>query len=263
MQRRGFIGLVGGAAAWPLVALLLLPGGVLAEGKENFVGSAIDVRTVLAFKASDAAVQKMLPAGWEINSPTAGPTKGFNVAVVLIDQQFALDADGKPAPLFRGAAIAIPAKKASSDSSGNMIFDGFAGPGVSPGAYGVYANSAVVIDRKVRTDAEGKSTSEETWDLKSDNGSALEVQISYSRSAPAWAKVEAKNYSAAKPDFYRIYRQEQIVDVVRGVDRADRVTKFSFKASGPKLTQLFDGSEQLIGIISIPSYSRQTFLPGS
>jgi hypothetical protein len=40
---------------------------------------------VLAFKVPDAVVQKLLPAGFESNSPTAGPTKGFNLGMTFID----------------------------------------------------------------------------------------------------------------------------------------------------------------------------------
>ena len=43
----------------------------------------------------------------------------------------------------------------------------------------------------------------------------------------------------------------------------DRVTKFSLKATGPKIAPLFDGSQQLIAVTSVPWYSRQVSLPGS
>jgi hypothetical protein len=71
-------------------------------------------------------------------------------------------------------------------------------------------------------------------------------------------------FSGAKPDFFRIYRVEQAIDVVRSTATAvDRVTKLSFKASGDKLGSLFDGTEQLISVVSVPWYSRQLYLPGS
>ena len=69
-------------------------------------------------------------------------------------------------------------------------------------------------------------------------------------------------YSAVKPDFYRIYRYEQSADVVRGAG-VDRVQKVVIKAAGPKLAPLLDGSEQLLGVTSVPWYARQTYLPGS
>jgi len=67
-----------------------------------------------------------------------------------------------------------------------------------------------------------------------------------------------------KPDFYRIYRIEQAADVVRSAaGGTDRVQKYFFKASGPLLSLLFNGSEQLVSITSTPWYSRQAFLPVS
>ena len=79
---------------------------------------------------------------------------------------------------------------------------------------------------------------------------------------PANSKVEQKVYSAAKPDFFRIYRFEMASEVVRSVPTGvDRVSQVSFKATGGALGALFDGSQQLISVTSIPWYSRQVFLP--
>ena len=125
-------------------------------------------------------------------------------------------------------------------------------------------NAVVAIDRSVSTGADGNSVGEERWALKADDDSMIDVQISYGRGAPTRSKaMDAKVYSSIRPDFYRIYRQEQATDFARNADGTDRVTKFSFKAAGPKLSQLFDGSEQLISVISLPWYARQTFLPGA
>ena len=79
--------------------------------QEKFVGGNVDVRTVLSFKVSDTAAQKLLPQGWELNPPLAGPSQGSNLSLVLVDSVMAQDAEGKPQPPFRGAVLAIPAKK--------------------------------------------------------------------------------------------------------------------------------------------------------
>ena len=76
------------------VLTMLLGLVIPAYAGEQLSGSNVDVRTTIAFKVSDAAVQKMVPEGWEISSPLVGPFKGFNLAVVLIDSISALDADG-------------------------------------------------------------------------------------------------------------------------------------------------------------------------
>ena len=55
---------------------------------------------------------------------------------------------------------------------------------------------------------------------------------------------------------------EQAADVVRSASMGlDRVTKFTIKASGPKLAPLFDGTQQVVSITSVPYYSRTIYIP--
>jgi len=90
----------------------------------------------------------------------------------------------------------------------------------------------------------------------------IEVWVEFVRGVPTRAKAEVTNYSAAKPDFYRIYRFEQATDVVRStITGVDRLTNLRIRAIGPKPSPLFDGSEQLISVTSIPYYSRSIYLP--
>ncbi len=134
--------------------------------------------------------------------------------------------------------------------------------GGSGGPYGVSVHADTKTERKVAVDPAGTASVEEAWQFQARDGNSVQLQIQYLRGAPAPAKAESLLYSAAKPDFYRIYRYEQSADVVRGAG-VDRVQKLVFKASGPQLAPLFDGSEQLIGVTSVPWYTRQTYLPGS
>ena len=107
-----------------------------------------------------------------------------------------------------------------------------------------------------------ESMIDETWDIRGDDSNTLQVELQFTRGVLARGMGEAKLYSGAKPDFYRIYKFEQAADVVRSTATGiDRVSKFSFKASGPKLAPLFDGSQQLIAITSVPFYSRTIYLP--
>ena len=84
------------------------------------------------------------------------------------------------------------------------------------------------------------------------------------RGTPTKAKLEQKAYSGVKPDFFRIYRIEQSAEVVRSAPiKVDRTTEVSVDVAGQPLTSVFDGTEQLIAIVSVPWYSRQIFLPRS
>ena len=246
-----------------LAALLVLAASpAVAQDKEKLSSNDLEVRTVLAFKASDAAVQKNLPPGWELNSPAAGPTKGFNLGMVLINQTMTQGPDGKPLPARTYIVLIAPAKKTGTDDAGPMVLSGFMGQDGAPGAYGAYEPAKVTVERRQRTEADGKTSIEEAWEAKADDGSALEIAVQFVRGVPARDKLEAKIYSAAKPGFYRIYRFEQAADVARSTATGiDRVTKFSLKATGPKLSPLFDGSQQLISVTSIPHYARSIYLP--
>ncbi|SRR5258706_8364174 len=74
--------------------------------------------------------------------------------------------------------------------------------------------------------------------------------------------LDARPRSGAHPDFYRIYHLDQIADVVKRIaTNANRVSTFAFRATGPRLGELFDGSEQLVGVTSTPAYSRTIYLP--
>ncbi len=191
-----------------VIALLMLAASpALAQDKEKLSATDLTVRTALTFKVSDTVVQKLLPAGFEVNSPTAGPSKGSNLNMTLIDYLMVQDPEGKPLPPRTTVAMSIPAKKTASGEAVAVVFGGFI-------------------------------------------------------AVPARGKAEPKIHSAAKPEFYRIYRFEQAADVVRSTATGiDRVSKCSIKATGPKLALLFDGSEQLISITSIPFYSRSIYVP--
>ena len=65
------------------VALLTLAAAAnVAPAAEKPVGTYGERRTVLAFKVSDAAVQTLLPEGWQASPATAGPSKDANLNVI-------------------------------------------------------------------------------------------------------------------------------------------------------------------------------------
>jgi hypothetical protein len=249
------------AAALPLLFGLTL---YAFAQSEKFVATEADIRTVLHFKVSDRAIQKLLPAGWEVDPPTSGPYNGVNLHLFFIDRLLARDPEGKPLTSMRFAVQVVPAKKMGADARGLMVVGGFAShPNGTPGAYGNYVKAHADVGRKVRTDTAETSTVEESWEFRAEDGDQLQLQLEYVRGMPTVSKGEAKAYSAIKPDFYRIYRFDQAADVLRGPGATDRVQKMSFKASGARLAPTFDGSEQLLSVTSVPWYIRSTHLPAS
>src|SRR5882672_2193743 len=95
--------------------ILLAASPAAAQDKEKLVAIDNSVRTVVTFKAPAAAVQKLLPAGWEIDAPAAGPDKGANLALYLIDFQLGQDPAGKALTGRPVMALVIPARKTGTD----------------------------------------------------------------------------------------------------------------------------------------------------
>ncbi len=251
---------VGGVAALSLMAIAAYP----ASAQEKLVATDASVRTIVAFKVSDTALQKFVPGGWQSSPLSAGPSKGANLIVVFIQPVVVQGPDGKAQDLIPLAALNFPAKRTGTDATVGMVFAGFASnASYVPGPYGAFELAKANVEQNVRTDPTGTSSVQESWEFRADNGSGIEFQVQYVRGLAVRGKVESTPHSAKTPDFYRIYRVDQAADVVRstatGMDRAQKVT---FKAVGQPLAQLFDGTEQLISITSIPLYTRQLFLPG-
>ena len=232
----------------------------LTKDREKLSVNDISVRTTLAFKVADSAIRAMLPTGWELTSSTSEPTKDSNLTMSLINTLIVQDPEGNPIAPQTVVVLATPAKRVGSDEAVPMVIGGFLHG--STGPYEVYHPAKLTVDRRSRTDAAGLTTLQEVWRAKADDGEALEVQAELTRGALTRVKFEAKIYSAAKPDFYRIYRVEQMTDLARSVPLGiDRVSKFNIQATGRKLSRLFDGSEHLISVSSIPVYMRSLYLP--
>jgi hypothetical protein len=243
------------------VALVLWTQVVFAQ--EKLVATYGEARTVLAFKIPEAAVQKLLPQGWLPNPISAGPAKEANLVVTFMDWLVVMDPDGKPEKTYRSVGLGVPAKQNGTDVTVSMVVGGLSSPpGYAPGPYGNFAAAKSMITRTLRTGEDALSRAEESWQFEGESGDSIQLQLQFTRGIAARSKLEAKVHSALKPEFYRIYRIEQAADVVRSVaDGTDRVQTYLFKASGPLLSQLFDGSEQLVSITSMPWFSRQAFLP--
>ncbi|HYR35159.1 MAG TPA: hypothetical protein VEQ87_12785 [Burkholderiales bacterium] len=243
------------------MALVLLAAPTFAQ--EKLTGSNVDVRIAMTFKVSEAALRKLVPDGWEISPATSGPNQGANLSMTMVNQSMSFDPDGKPLNPFRGVAFSVPMKRKGSDATVAMIIAGIFTPNGAPGAYGLYLPAQVTIDRKLRTEMDGKITVEESWDLRAGGGNSLLIQVHYVPGPATRGKVEARVHSALKPDFFRVYRFEAANDVVRSVPAGiDRASVVAVKASGDKLGTLFDGSQQVISVTSIPWYSRQVYVLG-
>jgi hypothetical protein len=231
---------------------------------ERMVLSNTEVRTSVFFNANSELVQKLLPAGW-VSNPGSGLLKDANAILVLIEGVAAESQDKDKPILYQGkfAVIALPVKNEKTGEAAVMVVGGLVSdPQAAPGAYGVYGTAKINMVRTLRSEDAGPTEVEESWEVSSAEGDKLRFNALYQRGVATRAHVEPKIYAAVKPEFYRIYKVDQVTEIVHStVDDTKRARKVEVAASGPQFSKLFDGKERLVAVMSIPAYYRQVYLP--
>src|SRR5258707_13322660 len=82
-----------------------------AASAQTTLEQAAEHRFQLDFRVNDAALEKMLPQGWEPVIATQGPAKDCNLRMIFIDRVAVIGGDGKPRPTARLVYLAIPVKQ--------------------------------------------------------------------------------------------------------------------------------------------------------
>ena len=250
-------------AAGLMFALALTAGGALAETHtENVVA---EQRTYVFLQVAPSAAQAFIPQGWTLNPAAMGPTKDANLVMVWIDRKLALTPDGKQlqSGTNRLLVLLTPVKGPTGEAV-NMVVGGYSmDPAGAPGAYKLYGAGPVTVDRVEKSNGRPESTVEETWAAKGPDGTAVNLHLTFTRGVPVASTFDLRIFSAAEPNFYRVYRGEQVVDFVRSVNTGvNRVPMVELKVTGNgKLATAVNGSEKIIAINTMPFYRRNTFLP--
>jgi hypothetical protein len=231
---------------------------------ETLVEMSNDVRTILAFAVPPEKVQALMPAGFASAAVPGGPSKGANVLLVFIDRLLGTDAEGKPIGngSAQSAVIALPATRESDKKGVAVVLTGLSDPGTAPGAYGVFDPAPThKAKRKMRSGRSATTIGEEWWEFKGPAGEEVSLTLAYETGPPTRVTAESVNHSAAKPEFWRIYRFEQGVEVLRSkATGLDSVKEFSLVAKGGRFGELIDGAD-LVSITALPWYSRKIYLP--
>jgi hypothetical protein len=232
---------------------------------ETLVQSTVETRLMVGLRMGQAELQKSLPTPWQVNPIAGGPFKEANLFIVFIDALLVQDAQGKPdmGGINRYIVFAVPAKHTQTGETASVVTAGFV-PDIRyvPGPYKTYFQANVWREQTYKgVNVEG-GVNEDFWEVQDTRGGVIELRIRYQKALPSRTKQEQKLYSAVEPTFYRIYRQEMATDLVKSIPAGvDRVHSYRFRVAMPELKNLFDGSEQLVGVVACPLFLRQIFLP--
>jgi hypothetical protein len=249
-----------------LVAAAAIGGAVHNAGAESLIENSAEFRFQLDFHVPDAALAKLLPAGWEPVIATQGPAKDANLRVIFIDRVDVTSPDNAPKTSDQLVYIAIPVKQTGTSNAGQMIINGLVSSAKeAPGPFGNYVHATTANASRAFTSANGVTHGEENWEFVGSNGERLEVHLKYER-APARRNptTETKFFNPGNPSTYQIFKVDSGLDIMKNASVPvpdHHVTDFSYKASGGPIGALFDGTERVLSWDSFHWYNRGIYNP--
>ncbi len=217
----------------------------------------------MRLSVSNEAAQSALPEGWTLLTLPRGPFAGANVILSFIDRALAWDADGNPAsPATSRHMTLLSFALREGEKAPRVFVTHILTDDVAHDPYSL-ASPAVIGRTSSLTDM-GSAPPErhEEWSVSTGDGHTLSLTLCHEAGTPARSTGEIASFSAAAPDFHRIYRFEQLDDLAMS-EGAGRSLKgeVTLQSSIPELAAYFDGTEKIVAIVSRPYYRRDVIEP--
>ena len=93
-------------------------------------------------------------------------------------------------------------------------------------------------------------------------GGLIEFRMDYQRAIPSRNTYAIKVRSSVDPNIFFNYKDDAAVNLVKSIPAGiDRVKNYKFRVTMSELRKMFDGSEQLVGILINPSRVRLKYSP--
>lgn len=238
---------------------LFLPFCANAETLDSTIA---DTRTLAAFQVNEVALQNWLPEGHEPNPYGEGSFEGANLLMMFIDRMLHQDAEGvaKNGGAYRMMALIVPGKNTATGKNSTFISRVYA-PSEGAGPYKTSVQALVSHSLSLSGSGAEPLSGRHDWNVSHDGGE-ITIGFDYSAAVPGRKIGESALSTPVDANVTRIYRYDQLTDVVLSQSKAmDRTSNVIVNVSIPELTPMFDGSEVLVGLADRPFYTRQTFKP--
>ncbi len=244
------------------VGAALASAGTTMATAETFESTIADMRTLAAFKVDNTALSEWIPDTHSLAPFGGGSFEGANVLMMFIDRMLHQDANGDPTSggAYRMMALIVPAIDTTTDESATFIARVYT-PSEGVGTYGTAVQSSVSHELALSGTDIGPLSGSHAWRIEHGGGS-LEIAFDYEAGIPGRRSGESVLSTPVDPEVQRIYRFEQLTDVVYSVPRdIDRTSNVTVRIDIPELAAMFDGAEELIGLADRPFYTRTTWKP--
>lgn len=252
-------------SVFAVLIVLLAASGLISSANQvnaqDYQEWSAETRTSFSFRVNGDSVRNLLPAGWTI-AAAEGAADQVNLTVTFMDRHVVLDPQGEPvgSGSTRYMVMSVSASNALG-VPGILIINGISPEGA--GAYGVYQSADIAMaERLMSGHSNGLARAQESWQMVAAGGDRVSVTLHYQQAVPVRRQSTIVIRSGKHTDYTRTYNIDQASDAL-GLpgDAGSRIGTFSFEASGPLFSRLFDGSEELLGITSTPWYHREISVP--
>ena len=256
-----------------LLVALLMSGSAFAQAPAPapaatgmVVEQSNEYRFQLDLQVNQAALNKLLPAGWESAAATTGAAKDCNLRLIFIDRVNVLDganrvlAPGKDTVVY----LEAPVRQTGGTQTARIVLAGISENNIATAAtFGSLVKATKVATARNIATTDGKTIVTEDWDLTGTGGEHAKLHVKYQRGPAGRAAADVRFINGANPAQFVTTHAEQETDIARNVTTTppDRVQEFSFEAGGGKFAALLDGTQKPLSWDSQPTYRRSILQP--
>jgi hypothetical protein len=256
-----------------LLAALLMTGSAFAQppapapaATGTVVEQSNEYRFQLDLQVNQAALSKLLPAGWESAAATAGAAKDCNLRLIFIDRINVLGGDNRVLAPGKDTVVYLeaPVRQTGSPQMARIVLAGISeNDSATAATFGNLVKATKVATARNIATANGNTIVTEDWDVTGAGGEHAKLHVKYQRGPAARAVSDVRFINPVNPAEFVTAHTEQETDITRNVTTTppDRVQEFSFEAGGGKFAALLDGSQKPLSWDSQPTYRRAILKP--
>lgn len=187
--------------------------------------------------------------------------------LVLVDNLRTEDPQGRATVggTLRFAVFVAPATNPQTGQAASIVLGGFASnPAYVPGFYQVYSAATIRIQHATKSLEGGGDEHTDVWEVL-DGAGKLELVFRLISSPDSATRSRTKSeinvISAKDPALWRMYKYDAGTDIVKSAALGiDHIQSLDVRVKAAEFADLFNGSEQLVGINLVPWYIRQVYI---
>src|SRR5262245_5044534 len=228
-------------------------------------------RTLIAVEANAAALQRRLPADWELAPYAGDDLRGTSLGganmLLPIHEVYALrNQNGPPAGLSQVSYVAFISQARNQATGALGHFHWFLyteDPAGVPGKYRDGKLARITRSQTFTKEQRGETEVRESFTAVANDGEVKFSLVYRQGGMVTWMTAERPNlplYAAKDPGIVRWYQEDQVINIVRSEPlKINAVSEISLKVQG-ELADVFDGSERVVAVVIQRPYMRQVFV---